>query len=84
MPASYLVIVIVIVHILAAFVWLGGMLFLGDVGAPVLRRIEPAALRQRLFREIGLRFRGAARLARANAVLAVIVIALAARLARGG
>ena len=47
----------VIVHILAAFVWVGGMLFLGVVGAPVLRRVEPAALRQQLFQQLGLRFR---------------------------
>lgn len=37
--------------------WLGGMLFLGLVGAPVLRAIEPAALRQQLFHGLGLRFR---------------------------
>lgn len=37
--------------------WLGGMLFLATVGAPVLRAIEPPALRQRLFQEPGLRFR---------------------------
>ena len=33
------------------------MFFLGVVGAPVLRQVEPAALRQRLFHELGLRFR---------------------------
>ena len=47
----------VTVHVLAAMVWLGGMLFLGLVGAPVLRRVEPAPLRQRLFQELGSRFR---------------------------
>jgi copper resistance protein D len=47
----------VFVHIIAAFVWVGGMLFLGIVGAPVLRRIEPAGLRQQLFQQLGLRFR---------------------------
>jgi copper resistance protein D len=47
----------VTVHVLAAMVWLGGMLFLGLVGAPVLRSVEPAELRQRLFRDLGLRFR---------------------------
>ena len=55
MSPSYLA--SVLVHILAAFVWVGGMLFLGVVGAPVLRRVEPAALRQRLFQQLGLRFR---------------------------
>lgn len=47
----------VTLHVLAAMLWLGGMLFLAAVGAPVLRAIEPAALRQRLFQELGLRFR---------------------------
>ena len=47
----------VIVHVLAAFVWVGGMLFLGVVGAPVLRGVEPPALRQELFQRLGLRFR---------------------------
>ena len=48
----------VTLHVLAAMLWLGGMLFLGAVGAPALRRVEPAALRQSLFHEIGTRFRG--------------------------
>lgn len=47
----------VTVHVLAAVVWVGGMLFLGLVGAPVLRRVEPAALRARLFRDLGRAFR---------------------------
>lgn len=48
---------LVVVHVLAALLWLGGMFFLGVVGAPVLRRVEPPALRQRLFHELGVRFR---------------------------
>jgi len=48
----------VTLHVLAAMFWLGGMFFLGLVGAPALRRLEPA-LRTRLFEEIGLRFRAA-------------------------
>lgn len=48
---------LVIVHVLAALVWLGGMFFLGLVGAPVLRTVEPPALRQQLFNMLGLRFR---------------------------
>ncbi|AHG93204.1 copper resistance D domain protein (plasmid) [Gemmatirosa kalamazoonensis] len=44
-------------HVLAAMLWLGGMFFLGVVGAPVLRAVEPPALRKHLFRELGLRFR---------------------------
>ena len=47
----------VVVHVLAALLWLGGMFFFGLVGAPVVRAIEPPALRQRLFEELGLRFR---------------------------
>lgn len=44
-------------HLLAALFWLGGMFFLAVVGAPVLRRVEPPAMRQRLFHDLGLRFR---------------------------
>jgi putative copper export protein len=44
------------VHVLAAFVWLGGLFFLGLM-APTLRRIEPAALRAELFSKIGTQFR---------------------------
>lgn len=44
-------------HLFAAFLWLGGMFFLAVVGAPALRRLEPAALRARVFGEIGVRFR---------------------------
>jgi uncharacterized membrane protein len=47
----------VTIHVLAALLWLGGMFFLGVVGAPALRRIEPPAVRQRLFQELGRRFR---------------------------
>jgi hypothetical protein len=46
-------------HVLAALFWLGGMLFVGAVGAPVLRAVEPPELRQRIFRDLGLRFRAA-------------------------
>lgn len=47
----------VYVHVLAAIVWLGGMLFLAAVGAPVLRQVEPPELRARLFRKLGEQFR---------------------------
>jgi uncharacterized membrane protein len=47
----------VTLHVLAALFWLGGMFFLAAVGAPVLRRIEPPALRAELFRSLGLAFR---------------------------
>jgi putative copper resistance protein D len=46
----------VTLHLLAALVWLGGMFFLGLVGAPVLRSVEPA-MRQQLFQQLGVRFR---------------------------
>lgn len=47
----------VTIHVLAAMLWLGGMFFLGVVGAPVLRSVEPPALRQRLFQQLGMRAR---------------------------
>src|SRR5690606_24696171 len=43
--------------LLAALLWLGGMFFLGAVGAPVLRRIEPPEVRVELFRRLGEKFR---------------------------
>lgn len=46
----------VTVHLLATLFWLGGAFFLGIVGAPALRGLDPP-LRSRLFREIGVRFR---------------------------
>jgi uncharacterized membrane protein len=54
---SWLYYVNVTIHVLAALVWLGGMAFLGLVGAPVLRGLEPAELRQKLFDVLGRRFR---------------------------
>ena len=45
------------IHVLAAMLWLGGMFFLGLIGAPVLRAVEPPALRQTLFNALGIRFR---------------------------
>jgi len=47
----------VTIHVLAALLWLGGMFFLAAVGAPVLRRVEPPALRAELFRRLGEQFR---------------------------
>jgi copper resistance protein D len=47
----------VTLHVLAAMLWLGGMLFLAAVGAPVLRQVEPPALRAQLFRTLGQQFR---------------------------
>ncbi len=50
-------------HLLAAVFWLGGTFFLGAVGAPVLRRIEPPDVRARLFNRLGRAFRNAGWLA---------------------
>jgi copper resistance protein D len=50
---------VVTIHVLAALFWLGGMFFLAVIGAPLLRSIEPPELRQRIFRQMGLRFRRA-------------------------
>lgn len=56
---------LVFLHLTSSLVWLGGMFFLALVGAPVLRTVEPASLRARLFRELEVRFRyWAMRLAR--------------------
>jgi copper resistance protein D len=49
--------VLVFIHLLAAFVWVGGLFFLALVGAPVLRREAPPEVRAALFRAVGLRFR---------------------------
>lgn len=46
----------VTLHLLAAFVWLGGLFFL-VVAAPVLRRVEPPALRAALFQRLGRQLR---------------------------
>ena len=46
----------VFVHVLAALVWLGGMLALALL-APVLRDVGDDGLRQRLFHRLGVRFR---------------------------
>lgn len=59
----------VTIHVLAALFWLGGMFFLALVGAPLLRSVEPPEQRQRLFREMGLRFRSAGWIAIAVLVL---------------
>jgi putative copper resistance protein D len=47
----------VTLRVLVAIFWLGGMFFLGVLGAPVIRLVEPAELRQRLFESLGVRFR---------------------------
>jgi copper resistance protein D len=47
----------VIVHVLAALMWLGGMFFFALVGAPVLRTIASDSLRAELFTKLGERFR---------------------------
>ena len=44
-------------HILAAVIWIGGMLFLSLVAVPVLRRVEAPLLRRDLFRAMARRFR---------------------------
>lgn len=55
MPSPYYI--SVTLHVLAAMLWLGGMFFLALVGAPALRSIELPAVRQRLFQQLGVRFR---------------------------
>lgn len=48
---------VVTLHVLAAMVWIGGNAFFALVGAPALRRVEPASLRVQLFEAMGTRFR---------------------------
>ena len=45
------------VHVVAAVVWLGGMLFIALVLVPVMRRLDDPALRTRLMQAAGVRFR---------------------------
>jgi len=45
-------------HILAAVIWIGGMLFLSLIAVSVLRRIEAPLVRRDLFRAMAQRFRG--------------------------
>jgi uncharacterized membrane protein len=44
-------------HVVSAIVWVGGMLFIALVLVPALRGLEDPALRARLVREAGRRFR---------------------------
>ncbi|TAL09456.1 MAG: hypothetical protein EPO02_10265 [Nitrospirae bacterium] len=44
-------------HILAAVIWIGGMLFLSLIAVPVLRGVDAPLLRRDLFRAMALRFR---------------------------
>lgn len=45
------------IHLLAAMLWVGGMLFVALVLVPATRRLEDPALRTRLIRDTGVRFR---------------------------
>ncbi|WP_022834626.1 DUF4149 domain-containing protein [Salisaeta longa] len=49
--------VIVSLHVLAATVWVGGMVFLGVAVVPVLRAPDLAPVRTTLLHRLGLRFR---------------------------
>lgn len=44
-------------HVAAALIWVGGMLFVALVLVPVTRRLDDPALRRRLMHEAGVRFR---------------------------
>ena len=44
-------------HVLAAIIWIGGMLFVALVLVPVVRAQADPALRARLFHQAGVRFR---------------------------
>ncbi len=47
----------VIVHLLAAATWIGGMLFMAFSLIPAVRRLDDPKLRAHLIRETGIRFR---------------------------
>lgn len=79
MPSDLPYLASVVLHVLAALVWLGGMISLALVGAPVLRAVEPPELRQRLFDAIGRRFRSVGW----SAVLVLVVTGLYNISARG-
>jgi putative copper export protein len=57
------------VHVLAAITWVGGMLFIALVLVPTVRAVGDAALRARVVRESGRRFRTIA-----WAALAVLIL----------
>ncbi|MBI3810073.1 MAG: DUF4149 domain-containing protein [Nitrospirae bacterium] len=44
-------------HILAAVIWIGGMLFLSLIAVPVLRRVDSPLVRRDLLRAMAQRFR---------------------------
>jgi uncharacterized membrane protein len=46
----------VVLHVLAAVLWLGGLLFLVLIGAPAIRRTVPPEQRGRLFQQLEQRF----------------------------
>lgn len=51
-----LYVISVYLHIMAAVVWLGGMLFLALVLVPVVRRLEPPGVGAQAMRAVGRRF----------------------------
>lgn len=71
MPLLYFV--NISLHVLAALFWLGGLFFLAVVGAPVLRAVNDAVLRQQLFDRLGRRFRAAGWVALAVLLLTGVV-----------
>ena len=48
---------VVLIHILAAIIWLGGMFFIAIVMVPVLRRLEPPQKRIEVLSATAIRFR---------------------------
>ncbi len=53
----WLYVLSVVVHVVAAMAWVGGMLFVSLVLVPGLRRLDDAGLQARLLSEVGRRFR---------------------------
>ena len=49
--------ILVWIHLLAAISWIGGMIFLSLIVAPLFRRAGLSGERLQLFRDVALRFR---------------------------
>lgn len=70
---------IVLIHVLAAFIWLGGMFFIALVVVPILRKIEPPAKRSEILSVTAKRFRAVSWIA----ILVLLVTGLLNAINRG-
>lgn len=47
----------IIIHVLAAVLWVGGVLFMGMIAVPTVKKLNDEALRRRILDAMGRRFR---------------------------